>query len=366
MSEPFPAGTTAGPGGKSPAGARSGKGPCGLVLFDKPRGVTTFSLVREARKALGIRQAGHVGTLDPLATGLAGVLVGPAVKLSGLIMGCAKVYSGEMRLGLATDTDDVTGETLSEHTGPYPELPLVREALEAFLGERPQRPPVFSAVKVGGRPSYAAARRGEAAAPLAERPALMINCRILGWVPPLLSFRIEVGSGFYVRSLARDLGLALGLGGGALASLRRERLGSFDLSRAVPPPFTGAAMLASLLGPREALPEIPEFPLVPREADALRAGRILAGPEVGPGRMARLPGRPEWAAPRGGYPAGTVLATLEGRPVALAEYAGPGGPPAAPLPPEGAEPGGAVGNGGRAFSPPRGPFLRPLRVFPGP
>jgi tRNA pseudouridine55 synthase len=359
--------------------------------MDKPAGVTTFSLVAEARRLLGIRKAGHVGTLDPLATGLAGVLAGPAVKLAPLLVGCGKVYSGEMRLGLSTDTDDVTGKTLASHQGPFPPLAEVKAALDSFLGERPQRPPLYSAVKVKGAPSYRAARRGEAAPPLPERPAFMGSCAILGWEPPVLGFRISVGSGFYVRSLARDLGAALGLSGGALQSLRRERLGPFDLGRAARAPFTREGLLAALTGPREALPELPEFQAEPEEAAALRRGARLTGPAVGPFRLRRLSGMPPWPAPKAKspYPAGTVLVTCAGAIVALAEYSGPEEPqgPEGP-PPEAAGLTGAAGpaGGGSAeasrgpspstfsgagpgrpgLQPPRGPFLRPLRVFQGP
>ncbi|MDR1079755.1 MAG: hypothetical protein LBQ79_02015 [Deltaproteobacteria bacterium] len=332
----------------------------GLVFADKPKGAGTFSLTRAVRKIVGLK-TGHVGTLDPNATGLVGILVGSAVKLLPLVVGMEKVYSGTMRLGLVTDTLDVTGETLSEHGGPFPELPAVREALEAFLGTRPQRPPAFSAVKVGGRPSYRDARAGRAADPLPERPAFMRSCEILGWAPPLLNFRIGVGCGFYVRSLANDLGAALGLGGGALQELRRESLGPFGLDLALEPPFSLQDISRALLGFRHAVPDVPEYRATPEESAALGRGGALNGGTLSPERIFRLPGQPDWPAPRGGYPAGTVVVTCGGRPVAIGEYSGPGGPPA----PRGA---GPDGNGGPDSYPsrPRGPFLRPLRVLQPP
>ncbi|MDR1039916.1 MAG: tRNA pseudouridine(55) synthase TruB [Deltaproteobacteria bacterium] len=339
------------------AGGRSEGDFCGLLLFDKPQGATTFSLVRETRRHLGVRKAGHVGTLDPLATGLAGVLAGPAAKLAPLVMGCDKVYTGEIRLGLDTDTQDVTGRVLSEYNGPFPGIGPVREALEGFLGIRPQRPPLFSAVKVAGVPSYRAARRGEARDPLPERPALMRSCELIGWDPPVLRFRIEVGSGFYVRSLARDLGEALGLGGGALQALRRETLGPFGLSGALTPPYNRESLAAALIAPRDALPDHPEYPADEGEAEFLRRGARLCGARVSSARLARLPGSPLWPGPRGGYPAGTVIVTLRGALVALAEFCGPGGPSRTEgpdAPPEdtlsGGGPNGRVGEGqGRTF-----------------
>jgi tRNA pseudouridine55 synthase len=319
--------------GDGPARRDVGGGPgpepggvCGLLLLDKPGGMTTNALVREAARILGVSKSGHAGTLDPMATGLVGALMGPAVKLSGLVMGLDKVYSGEMRLGLVTDTLDVTGKTLGEHPGPFPEAGEVREAFSGFLGTRPQRPPAFSAVKVGGRPSYKAARRGKAVAPLPERPATLHSFEILDWSPPVLKFRIEVASGFYVRSLANDLGEVLGLGGGSLQALRRETLGPFGLDRAARPPLERGLLLGALLSAREAVPSVPEYRATPDEVARIRHGIPLDGRTVTAGRLARLPDQPDWPEPRKGYPAGTVIVTLEGEYVCLSAFSGPGGP----------------------------------------
>lgn len=207
-------------------------GPAGLLLFDKPAGWTSHDAAEALRRMLPRgTKVGHTGTLDPLATGLLILLVGPATRLQGAFQGLGKVYSGTIRLGLTTDTGDATGRILDEK--PVPALDLVRlqEVLDAHLGVLEMPAPAYSAVKHRGRPLYQYARRGEAV------PAKPRRCEVYGWkalsyAAPELSHRLSCSSGTYVRSLAESVGRALGCGG-TVSALRREGIADFSVAEAL-------------------------------------------------------------------------------------------------------------------------------------
>jgi tRNA pseudouridine55 synthase len=262
-----------------------------------------------------------------MATGLLLVLLGAATKLEPWLVKHEKTYQGVIQLGLSTDTDDVTGGELVRHHGPWPDRQEIESALASFVGSGPQVPPAYCALKVGGRSAHRAARSGE---PL-DIPARMVTAHgltCLDWDPPNLSFWASVSSGYYIRSLARDLGCRLSLGGGALAALRRLTVGRFSLEQAAGLPADGLQLKARLFSPRQALEPLKEV-----ELGSLEAGRFCSGgflpvpPEVqnysGPGPLKVI------------GPNGTLIA--------LAEISGL---------PDRAVPGQ-----------PQGPFLRPLRVF---
>ena len=205
----------------------------GILLVDKPAGPTSHDIVGIARRALGIRRIGHAGTLDPFATGLLVLLIGKSSRLNRFISGQEKTYRGRIRLGFGTDTDDLTGERLAGGASGIPNLDVVRAAATKLTGEFEQIPPAFSAVKVDGRKAYAEARQGRNV----ELPARRVVVHSLELSPVTneeFEFSCHVSSGTYIRSIARDLGAALGCGG-HLTALRRTSIGDLDVASAVTP-----------------------------------------------------------------------------------------------------------------------------------
>jgi tRNA pseudouridine55 synthase len=203
------------------------------VLVDKPAGMTSHDVVQRVRRVLGTRGAGHTGTLDPFATGLLVVLLGRATRLARFVETQSKTYLATARLGIRTDTDDLTGRVMetSDSAGRLSREQVVA-SLAGFLGTQPQRPPQYSAKHAGGERSYVKARRGE----LVELPDVSVTVRRIEMVrfqAPLVTFRAEVSAGTYVRALARDLGDRLGVGA-HLTSLRREAIGSLRVEDSVP------------------------------------------------------------------------------------------------------------------------------------
>lgn len=209
----------------------SGARTTGLMVVDKPAGMTSHDVVERVRRVLGER-VGHAGTLDPQATGVLLLCIGSATRLARFLQGHDKVYEGVVRLGWATDTYDAQGEPQGEPVQP-PALDRehVERALAGFVGEQLQTPPVYSAKKVRGQPSYRRARRGEDVQP--EPVTVRIySLELLRLEGDDIHIRVHCGAGTYVRTLAHDLGAALGCPA-HLAALRRTESGSFDLEGAV-------------------------------------------------------------------------------------------------------------------------------------
>ncbi len=203
----------------------------GLLLVDKPPGITSFGLVERVRRWFGIRAVGHTGSLDPFATGLMVLCLGRATRLARFITDWDKQYHGTIRLGQETDTDDPTGNVTFSCEPKDVGRQQVEEALERFRGVIHQVPPLFSAKKKDGVPSYRRARRGEQV----DLPAVEVKIYSLDLVsfePPLLRFRAWCSKGTYMRSLARDLGRALGCGA-HLAELRRTAIGPLKVEESV-------------------------------------------------------------------------------------------------------------------------------------
>ncbi len=201
----------------------------GLVVVDKPAGWTSHDVVARIRRIAGTRRVGHAGTLDPMATGVLVVGVGRATRLLGHLALGDKEYAGTVRLGSTTTTDDAEGEVLAVSTAPWsPED--VRAALPQLTGRIEQVPPAYSAVKVAGRRAYAKARAGEVVE-LAARPVTVSAFDLVAVRGDRVDVRVICSSGTYIRSLARDLGALLGVGG-HLVALRRTRVGPFGLDRA--------------------------------------------------------------------------------------------------------------------------------------
>lgn len=206
-------------------------GPSGILLIDKPAEWTSHDVVAKTRGILGQPRIGHTGTLDPAATGLLVLCAGQATRLVEFMSGHDKDYEGEIRLGVTTETDDAEGATIQ--TSPVPAFASIDLAAitNRFVGEVQQVPPAYSAVKIGGQRAYAMARRGQDVQ--LEARTIHISALELEPVEPDgLRIQISCGSGTYVRSLARDIGAAIGCGA-HLASLRRTRVGAFRVAESV-------------------------------------------------------------------------------------------------------------------------------------
>jgi tRNA pseudouridine55 synthase len=297
------------------------------MLIDKPLNMTSHDVVARLRRLTGQKKIGHTGTLDPLATGLLALLLGSATRLAPYLTKMNKTYLGRMELGLVTDTDDAAGRILARHPGPWPTEDEVRRALRNREGEGEQVPPAFSAVRVAGRRAYKAARAGTPLS-LPPRRVTAFRLEVMGYEPPALDFTATVSSGYYIRALARDLGRALDLGGGALTELKRTGLGPWTLDQAwtleEAAGWTHDQWRARLRPPAEALPHWPALVLAePGSASHFVQGRRL--PAIGPA---------------GPY----KIMDDQGRFLGLGQI--------------------ETADDESGVAPPREPFLRPLRVFP--
>jgi tRNA pseudouridine55 synthase len=204
----------------------------GVLPVDKGTGVTSFQVVAQLRRALRAPKIGHGGTLDPAATGLLPILVGEATKLTPYLVDLEKEYVATVRLGVSTDTQDLSGTVLETKPVPDFDATTLAAALERFVGTIRQVPPMYSALHHDGRRLYELAREGVEV----ERPSREVTVHAIeveGLAPPDLTIRVRCGKGFYVRTLAADLGTTLGCGG-ALARLVRTRVGPYRLEEAVP------------------------------------------------------------------------------------------------------------------------------------
>jgi tRNA pseudouridine55 synthase len=217
---------------------------------------------------LGIKAAGHTGTLDPFATGLLIVLVGPATRLARFIEAQPKTYTATARLGVRTTTDDLTGEVVgSQSEQPIPET-LLCETLAQFVGTHAQRPPQYSAKRVDGERSYRKARRGETVE-LAEVMVTVHEITSIAYRPPEFDFRVKVSAGTYIRAIARDVGEQLGVGA-HLTRLRREAIGSLQVEDAVNLERLSPADLVPAL---QVLPDLPIVDLGSTDRDHVIHGR---------------------------------------------------------------------------------------------
>jgi tRNA pseudouridine55 synthase len=241
--------------------------PEGVLLVDKPAGITSHDAVASVRRALGTRKVGHAGTLDPMATGLLVLGVGRATRLLRFLGGLPKTYEGTMRLGVETTTLDADGE-VTRRAPVAVDAQDVRAAMTALVGDSMQTPPAYSAVKVGGRKLYEAARAGETLA-AAPRPIHVDAFDLRSLDGDHASFHVTCGGGTYVRVLASDVGAALGCGA-HLTALRRTSIGPFDVREAVAPDEA-----RELLPLDRAVAHMPHLTLEPEEAVAAGHGRIL-------------------------------------------------------------------------------------------
>lgn len=261
----------------------------GVLVVDKPAGLTSHDVVDGVRSRLRQRRAGHTGTLDPFATGVLPVCLGKATRLARFLSEGEKVYTATVRLGVATTTDDLTGEPIGAPRRVEVDIAEVERACASFLGEIRQLPPAYSAKRVGGRRLYELARRGVAV----EREASRVTVHaldVLSVAGERVELSVRCSAGTYVRALARDLGDALAVGG-HLEALRRVRSGSFDLQQAVPWDELGSLGAERVVPLARLLPDLPEVRVGTAGASALRHGRGLF-------RDAVVSGFPETPAPR--------------------------------------------------------------------
>lgn len=257
----------------------------GVLVVDKPIGLTSHDVVQIIRRGTGIRRAGHTGTLDPRASGVLVVLIGPAVRLSEYVSASDKRYQATIRLGSSTDTYDAEGSiTDSGKAIENVTEEQFNEILQEFVGEIQQVPPPYSAVKVKGRKAYEMARKGEEVK-LLPRTINVYSLEVLEWAPPEVVIDVYCSSGTYVRSLANDLGIELGVGA-HLIGLRRTKSGRFTLRDAVPlrrlqESFDAGNWYQYLIPAAEALADWPMVELDADEVELVRHGhRVPAEPGV--------------------------------------------------------------------------------------
>jgi tRNA pseudouridine55 synthase len=286
---------------------REAPGPHGFLVVDKPGGWTSHDVVDAARRWLGTRRVGHLGTLDPLATGVLPLAVRAATKLVPFVTSHDKSYAGAILLGVDTDTLDAEGRVLRRHEGAWPDEASLRAALARFVGEIEQVPPMFSAVKKGGVPLHKLAREGQEVERAPKRVRID-RLELLKYDPPRVEIAVDCSGGTYVRVLASDLGRMLGCGA-HLADLRRTRSGPFRIEQAVTPEIlereAAAGSIARRLIPALGVLGLPALRLAEREVREVRAGLEIdaTGPPQPPGT--RMAAHDE---------AGDVVAILELRP----------------------------------------------------
>ena len=255
------------------------EGVDGLLVIDKPGGMTSHDVVHRLRKITGERSIGHLGTLDPMATGVLPLLLGRFTRLAQFFTSAEKSYTGTIRFGFATDTYDAEGETVGECVEPALTLEEVRTAAARFRGEIEQIPPAFSAKKVAGVPAYKMARAGK---PVELKPVTICisSFEITSFADGQATFSMTLSAGGYVRGVAHELGQAVGCGG-HLASLGRTQAGPFTLEQAHP-----LDELESMVGDVEAIIKLcqhprallPEMPCV--TGDLVSIGKLRNGAQA--------------------------------------------------------------------------------------
>jgi tRNA pseudouridine55 synthase len=263
----------------------------GLLVIDKPSAMTSHDVVSRLRHATGESMVGHLGTLDPMATGVLPLLLGKYTRLAQFFGPMPKAYSGAIRFGFSTDTYDADGIPVASVAACLPTNEEIQAAAIHFRGQVEQTPPPFSAKKVDGKPAYKAARRGETV--VLKPVSLMIEEFVIGELEgEYAEFTMRISSGGYVRSVAHDLGRALGCGA-HLARLRRTAAGPFTLAQALTLDemctlAAAGALEQSLPHPRTLLPELPATTADPWVAGRLRNGNAVNLPEFSNAPLAKV------------------------------------------------------------------------------
>ena len=257
----------------------------GIVLIDKPLGITSHDVIARLRRKFQTRRIGHAGTLDPLATGLLVVAVGPATRFLQYLPLEPKEYVGTIRFGVETTTQDAEGEVVAEKPVPADLMFEIGEVLPEFKGSIQQLPPLYSAVKKEGKPLYVYARRGEEVE--RERRTVFISeAELLTQTGNEVDVRVVCSGGTYMRTWAHDLGQRLGCGA-HLSALRRTRVGKFAIEDAVTLEEVELLHLRPLV---EALPPVPLVEITHRQAEAIRHGQAIGFPRPPAGLVCGLVG----------------------------------------------------------------------------
>ena len=262
----------------------------GLLVLDKPAGMTSHDVVAIVRRVTGERSVGHLGTLDPMATGVLPLLLGKYTRLAQFFGAAEKQYTGAIQLGWSTDSFDADGERTSEPQACTQSLEDLRTLSGRFHGEIDQLPPVFSAKKINGVPAYKLARAGREA-PVKPARITIHEFALDALEGELTSFHMHVSSGGYVRSVAHELGQMAGCGA-HLASLRRTAAGPFTLGEAIPleelKTFAPASVEDRLIHPRLLLPEMPAVTVAETVAGRIRNGMQANVPEFSRAPLVKL------------------------------------------------------------------------------
>jgi len=257
----------------------------GLLVIDKPAGLTSHDVVQRVRRLFGTQRVGHGGTLDPNATGVLLVAVGQATRFFPYLSKEDKVYEGRIRLGFSTDTYDASGRPSSGECTDLPCPELVSAAMKNFEGPILQMPPPFSAKKVGGKPAYKMARAREEFS-LKPSEVVIEGFRLRSYRPPLVEFEVKCSAGTYIRSLAHDLGRDLGCGA-HLDALRRTSVGPYVLGDAVPldkleSAASGDDALRCIMPLERLLPDVPALLVLPEAEIRVRNGSSLSPSHLAP------------------------------------------------------------------------------------
>ena len=263
----------------------------GLLIFDKPPGLTSHDVVSLVRRASGERSVGHLGTLDPMATGVLPLLLGKWTRLAQFFGAAEKTYTGTIRFGFATDTYDAEGAPANDPQPLQHSLDQLRTLAKPFHGPIDQVPPVFSAKKIGGVPAHKLARQGKE---VAVKPARIVihDFSLTGLEGDTASFTMHVSAGGYVRSVAHELGQLAGCGA-HLSSLRRTAAGPFALDAAVTreqliEAANAGTVESLLLHPRTVLPEMPAVTADEASQTKLRNGMAVNLPEFSDAPLVRI------------------------------------------------------------------------------
>lgn len=258
----------------------------GVLVIDKPAGMTSHDVVNRVRRVAGERSVGHLGTLDPMATGVLPLVLGQFTRLAQFYLGARKAYEGEVRFGFATDTYDAEGEAITPQVAVSLALDRVREVAARFQGVIRQTPPPFSAKKIAGVPAYKLARKKQEVV-LEPVEVNVEEFEITGADADRARFRVRVSSGTYVRSIAHEMGQALGVGA-HLASLRRIAVAEFDLSQAITLERAESGLDDLLVHPRRILPEMPCVTATEESANKIRHGNPVNLPEMSRAKLVKV------------------------------------------------------------------------------
>jgi len=251
----------------------------GLFNINKPQGKTSRDVVDRVQRLVRPAKAGHAGTLDPLATGVLVVCVGPATRLIEYVQQLPKRYLGTFLLGRSSPTEDIEGEITLHHEDPRPTVADVQGCLSQFLGTVMQRPPAYSALKIKGERAYNLARQGKEVE-LQPRPIEVFSIELVKYDYPEMTLDIRCGAGTYVRSLGRDIAQAVGTSA-VMSALERTEIGPFHVTEATAMErLHPDSIAAELLLPQQALVQLPELQLAPDNWEELRHGRPIETSET--------------------------------------------------------------------------------------